>query len=344
MNAVAADHVMESGQEWTVDLFRPEDADGVTRLFRAVYGNGYPIRTFVDPECLIEENAARRTISSVVRTAKGDIIGHNALYRSAPFDLIYEAGAGVVLPEYRGGSVGRRVMEHNVMEVPKQFDVVAIFGEAVCNHIGSQKIADRLGWRTCAVEVDLMPADMYAKEESALGRVAALLAFRVFKPKEQNVYLPARYDEMLRFIYDDFDYGFRLMPSTEELPAQGRTRIETQVFDFAQVARFAVHEVGTDFTAVLEREEAALGEKGVVAQQVWLKPSWPWVGHAVELLRSRGYFIGGAMPRWFDVDGLLMQKILGTPNWGQIQIHTDRARRILEMVKADWADREGAVL
>jgi len=34
------------------------------------------------PEQLIEENAAGRTISSVARTSKGDIVGHNALFEA----------------------------------------------------------------------------------------------------------------------------------------------------------------------------------------------------------------------------------------------------------------------
>ena len=76
---------IEPGQLWEVDLFRPEDAKGVTQLFLSVYGKGYPIRTYIDPKALMEENAAGRIISSVARTPRGDIVGHNALFQSAPF-------------------------------------------------------------------------------------------------------------------------------------------------------------------------------------------------------------------------------------------------------------------
>jgi hypothetical protein len=331
--------VIKSGQNWEVDYFRPEDAAGVARLFRTVYGDDYPVKTFTDTEKLVEENAAKRTISSVARTEKGDIIGHNALFRSAPFDLIYELGAGLVLPEYRGGSAGFGVVEHSCKVVPRKFGIEAIFGEPVCNHVRMQKICERLDYVTCAVEVDLMPAEVYSKEMSASGRVAALLAFSVFKPKEQDVYLPAVYEENLRFIYGALDYGFRLMPSSEEVPDTVKTKIEPSIFDFAQVARYAVHEAGVDLAEAMAREEKAAEQRGVIVHQAWLKLSWPWVGRAVELLRSRGYFFGGALPRWFDVDGLLMQKILGKPNWDEIQIYSDRARSILEMAKADWAGR-----
>lgn len=341
MNTQVTDCRVEPGQAWEVDLFRPEDAYGVARLFRAVYGEAYPNKTFIDPDRLVMENATKQTICSVARTAQGDIVGHTALFRSAPFDLIYESGAGLVLPEYRGEAAMHRLMEHSAIEVPKAIEVEAIFGEPVCNHVATQKIGDRFGWLACALEVDLMPAEVYAREESASGRVAGLLCFKVFRPKEQDLYIPSRYEELLRFVYDAFDYGFKLKSSSEKPPEEGKTRIETRVYEFAQVARRAVREVGPDFASVIEGEEEALKERGVLVYQIWLKLSMPWVEQVVEQLRSRGYFIGGALPRWFDVDGLLMQKVLGLPNWDGIQLYADRAQRILEMVKADWLDIHG---
>ena len=101
---------IEPGQTWEVDLFRPEDAEGVARLFSSPGVQGrLPVKTFVEPELLIAENQALRTISIVARTPKGDIVGHNAIFNSAPFHGLYESGAGVVHPEYRGGAgISRR--------------------------------------------------------------------------------------------------------------------------------------------------------------------------------------------------------------------------------------------
>lgn len=328
--------VIEPGQTWEIDFFRPEDAEGVVRLFHTVYGDGYPVRTFTDMERLIEENASGRTISSVARTAKGDIVGHSALFPSAPFRGLYEVGAGLVEPDYRGKVIAFRLVEHSVTTAAEKFGVETLFGEPVCNHVVMQKICDKLNFVPCAVEVDLMPAAAYTKEKSASGRVATLLTFNVRTPKQQTICLPHVYEEMLRFIYDGIRHECRFVPSSAALPTGQQTRIDVQVFDFAQVGRFTVHEAGQDFAAVFDREEKAAIQKGTVVHQVWLKLSWPWVGHVVGLLRSRGYFIGGALPRWFDVDGLLMQKTFATPDWEGIQIEADRANRILEMVKADW--------
>jgi hypothetical protein len=181
-----------------------------------------------------------------------------------------------------------------------------------------------------------MPAEAYDMEKSASGRVTALLDFRTLKPKPHTVHLPAIYEESMRFIYNGLDDDRNFIPSQDDLPSSIKTEIKTQVFDFAQVARLTVHEAGADFESTVDQQEKTVQKKGVTVLQIWLKLSWPWVGHAIDILRRRGYFLGGILPRWFDVDGMLMQKIIGNPNWEGIQLYFDRAKKILEIIKADW--------
>ncbi len=332
-------YVIEPGRKWKVDFFRPEDAAGVTRLFRMVYGDGYPVKTFTNPDLLMEENASGRVVSSVARTESGDIVAHNALYCIAPYKSVYETGAGLVAPEYRGGMAGFRVIQHSVKVAGEGPGIEVVFGEPVCNHVIMQKIGLALGFRSFALEVDLMPAEAYTQEESASGRVSTLLEFSKITPKHQTIYVPDVYRDTLQFLYDGLERGSLFERSSEDLPAGGGSRIETEAFDFAQVARMSVHEAGGDFSDAFDREEKSATDRGCIVLQAWLKLSWPWVGRVVDILRSRGYFIGGALPRWFDVDGLLMQKILGPPNWEEVKVHSDRAANILDIVRADWAGR-----
>lgn len=328
---------IEPGQDWEVDLFRPEDADGVVRIFHSVYGAGYPVRTYVDPKRLIEENAALRTISSVARTPRGDIVGHNALFNSAVHPGTYETGAGAVHAAYRGGKgIFTRLVDHGLEMAVTFPQVNAVFGEPVCNHIFSQKLTEKAGFVLRALEVNLMPAEAYEKEASAAGRVAAFLTFRTLRPRPQAVYLPAAYREVLSFLYEGLDdqRDFRL--SDTGIPAGTVSDIRPQLFEFAGVARIAVHEPGTDFGPALEQLEKRLQDRAIQVFQIWLNLACPWVGEAVQTLRDRGYFLGGALPRWFDSDGLLMQKILKKPDWEGISLYTDRAARILKLVQEDW--------
>jgi len=330
------------GQEWTVDLFRPEDAEGVALLFLAVYGEGYPIRTYVDPQLLARENAAGRVISSVARTPKGNIVGHNALFHSAPYERIRESGAGLVHAAYRGGQgIFTAMVEHGGKAGAERFGIEGVYGESVCNHVFSQRMCRSLGWRSQAVEVDLMPAAAYTAEGSAPGRVSSLLDFKTLVTKEHTVYLPAVYRRALDVIYAGLDDARRAEPSNGSPPSGSQTELRPRVFDFARVARVAVECAGSDFGDAVASEEGRLVEKGVAVIQMWLRLDCPWVGWTADRLRARGYFLGGLLPRWFDADGLLMQKIMARPGWEDMKIAFDRGREIVRLAREDWEDVKG---
>ena len=337
MNSTPKTDDIEPGQSYVFDLFRPEDAEGVVRLFKTVYGEGYPIRTFIDPKLLITENAAGRTISSVARTPKGDIVGHNAIFCSAPYKKVYESGAGLVHPNYRGGAgIFTGLGLHGEKTAAPQFGVEAIFGEPVCNHVFAQRATAGAGYVTQAVEVDLMPASAYDKEKSALGRVSTLLDFKTLQDKPHGVYLPRVYGEPLNYLYSGLDDKRQIHLSAAEQPPEGFTDLDVQIFDFARVARITVNQAGKDLGQVLGSEEKKILGRDVIVVQVWLNLAWPWINTIVLDLQTRGYFLGGLLPRWFDTDGMLMQKIIGRPNWEGIQLYFDRAKKLLEWVRTDW--------
>ena len=335
-DATGADDI-EPGQDWEIFLFRPEDAEGVLRLFRSVYGAGYPVKTYVESQRLIEENATLRVMSSVARTPRGDVVGHNALYNSAAHPGTYESGAGAVHANYRGGKgIFTRLVEHNMSVAATVPSVNTVFCEPVCNHIFSQKLTEKAGFVLRALEVDLMPAAAYEKEASASGRVAAFLTFHTLRPRPHVVYVPDRYRDALSFLYEGFDDVRDFRPSMTGASGATSSDIRTQIFDYAGVTRIAIHAVGEDFQSRLKQLEKELQEKGILVIQVWLNLTCPEVGEAVEILRNLGFFLGGVLPRWFDSDGMLMQKILKRPDWEGISLHGDRSAQILKLVRADW--------
>ncbi|MBA4392159.1 MAG: hypothetical protein C0407_01270 [Desulfobacca sp.] len=337
MSSLPKDYVVEPGQSYTFELFRPEDAEGVVHLFKTVYGEGYPISTFIDPKRLIEENAAGRSISCVARTPKGDIVGHNALFCFAPYSKTYEGGAGLVHPSYRGGAgifTGLGLFCEKV--AAPQFGVEAIFGEPVCNHVFAQRAMVTAGYITHTLEVDLMPAAAYDTEKSALGRVSTLLGFKTLHPNPHGVFVPQVYQEPFDYLYSALDDKRQIRISASEQPPGIHSDLTTHVFDFAQVARIVVNQVGRDFMSLLEQEEKRLSDRKVVVYQIWLNLAWPWINDVVLMLQARNYFLGGLLPRWYDTDGMLMQKVTERPNWEGINLYFDRAKKILEWVRADW--------
>jgi hypothetical protein len=329
---------IEPGQEWTVELFTPKDARGVTDLFSGIYGAGYPVKTYVDPDLLIEENLAGRVISSVAKTAKGDIVGHNALFNSSPCKKIFESGAGLVHADYRGGhGIFTQLVAHGLAVGRERSDIELIYFEPVCNHPFSQKLCHGQAAVTRAIEINLMPAATYAKEAGAQGRVTTLLDFITLKPSPCTVHIPKAYESIFPIFYEDMDDERQFVLSAQPLSSQ-RTILDTQVFDFAQVSRVAVKALGRDFHAVMQAEEDQLLQQGVRVIQVWLSSGDPSVGEAVDKLRSSGYFFGGVLPRWFDSDGILMEKVLDTPVWEAINLYFERSQTLMVLIRKDWEE------
>jgi hypothetical protein len=181
-----------------------------------------------------------------------------------------------------------------------------------------------------------MPAEAYTQEKSATGRVATLNASRCCKPKPHRIYLPLVYELELRKIYSRLDDSREMALSSEQIPGGTATVAGLTVFDFAGVARIAVTDIGGDFPERLSALEGEAAAKNTVVFQVWLNLTDPSVGGAVDILREQGYFFGGPMPRWFDGDGLLMQKLLCPPDFEGIVLFSDFAKELLEFVREDW--------
>ncbi len=328
--------LIEPNQPFVIDDFRPEDAPGVAKLFRAVYGNGYPVKLVYDPDQLINAFHALENIPVVARTSKGDLVAYEAIYRSCPNPQVYEAGQGLVLPSYRKNNIINNINQYVCKVMAPRTGIDSVFGEAVCNNIYMQKSWHVFAKITTALEVDLMPAGAYTKEGTASGRVACLLMFRNYCSRPQTVYVPSAYKDALEYIYAHIE-DKRTLSLSGEKPEKGlSTEISRQVFDSAKVARLTVNEAGDNFPSIFDGYEKEMRDQEIVVIQVWLKLSRPWVESAVENLRGRGYFLGGLLPGWFGTDGLLMQKIIGKPNWEGIQIYSEKGKEILKIVKDDW--------
>ncbi len=318
-----------------IDFFRNEDAPGVARLFRQVYGEGYPIDIYYRPERLIEENVAGRVLSSVARTPTGEVVGHDALVLLDPATRRYENAAGAVSPDYRGQGVFFRLMKHNVFDYAKRFDLEEILGEPVCNHLQLQKMCLQMDYRETGLEVDLMPAAAYTKEQSAQGRVSVLLGYFLHKPVPQTVFLPPVYHDELDYLYSGIGVERTFAGTNEDLLAEGDSQGKMEVFSLAQVARMAINRIGSDFDAFVSQLGKEAWERGMEVFQVWLPLTSPLATVATDILRLHGYFIGGLQPGWFGGDGLLMQKVIRETDWGGIALYSERAKRIAEMVRSD---------
>ena len=325
--------------------FQTEDAPAIANLFLAVYGEAYPAKIYYEPSQLIQANLEERTISFIAQTQSGEIVGHLALYLSAPSTKVYEMGAGLILPAYRMQNLFTPLLQYTIDYITKTSkEIIAIFGEAVCNHVKTQKSIKGIAMKESALGLDAMPIEAYSQEQSATGRVSTLITFLVLHPKPHKVYIPITYQTEAYFIYEGLGEKRQFIYSDASMQPNGENinDVKVQVYPFAQLARLAVTQAAADFDEHLlaceaeARRQCAAEQQTVQVFQCWLSLIQPHSEWLVARLREHGYFFGGILPYWFEHDALLMQKINYPPQWEQIELLSQRGKELCAFVHNDW--------
>jgi GNAT superfamily N-acetyltransferase len=329
-------HVIEPSQSYVIDRFRPEDAYGVARCFYAVYEDAYSLDTVYSPETLIQANADGRLYSIVARSSRGDVLGHCALYPAPQCACLYEEGMLVVVPEYRNEAIAKQLVRYGLEVLAPQVPAQEVFGKAVCNHTISQKIGADCGFLETALELDYIPEAAYKKEHSAIGPVSALWMFRCYHDRSHEVFFPETYEEILGFIYSGLFSRRSFTKTAVAASLPPASRVQLRFFGLQKVARFHVELIGSDFDITIERLEQTARGQGSAIMQVYLPMNCAPAAAAIESLRHRGYFLGGVLPRWFDGDGLMMQKLYSEPHFDTIRLYSQRAEKLLDFIRRDW--------
>lgn len=331
------------GQKVTAGAFRPEDAPGVGRLFVQVYGEDYPVDDPYVPELLIEANKSGRIYTVVARAADGTVVGQGGVYQSSPPNRrMYEYGQILVDKAYRNTFAAFRIHKYASENMfGKLPNVDAMFGEAVCHHLVTQKMSRGVDFFECGLEVGLMPEEAYAGE-GVSGRVSCLLHVRVDHDRQADLFVPECWDEQVRRLLPFWPLkrnvkqgGSGHVPAADEA-----TDMAVQQFGFAGVTRCNVAEVGAQFAERVAQEIRESEELGHSLIQFYLPCGSPSCGYAAEVLRQAGCFFGGFSPLWFGSagqgpDAVLVQRLLRPVGLAPIKTQSDAGAMVVRMVLED---------
>ena len=315
------------------------NAHYVGNVFRSVYGEDFPVKDVYQPAVLQREIGAGRLASALAFSREGRAVGYVSSFKSAPNFRLWEAGNLVVDPEFSGTEVASQLTEYYFTSSGHIMpDGDGLFCEAVCCHYFTQISTSKTGMVACALELDQLDGDSFKESKSnraELARVSCVLNFKEFTNPIGLQYLPARYEEMLRTLAAPLRPRTFLTAGTSAPDAE-RTVREDQYFEFARTWKIAVREMGADGGAVIDEILAEALKRRVISLQITLNTACPQIGVAVELLRSRGFFFGGLMPRWFGADGVLMQKLFDDePEYEKMKLYTPTARKLLDFIRTD---------
>jgi len=331
------------GRKVTARPFRPEDAPGVGRLFFQVYGEEYPVDDPYVPELLVEANRVGRIRTVVAETDDGDIVGQTAVFRSsAPNPAMFEYGQMLVDRNYRDGFAAFRMHQFALRNMFGRMEGVdALFGEAVCHHLSTQKLSAGTRFLPCALEIGLMPEKAYSGENLD-GRASCLMQARVDSSGAGDLCVPASWRDEVEALRSAWTLDRRVSLVGPDVDAPEGTTTDASVvaFDFAGVTRVNAGRIGMDFAARLSESIRTARERGHVLLQVFLSLGDPWVGGAARRLRDEGFFFGGFLPSWFGAagagpDALLLQRLLAPVDIADILVLNGQATMVRDLVTAD---------
>lgn len=332
---------MSDGQ-YGITPVSASNAAHVATVFRSVYGDSFPVSYVYHPELIMEEIDAGRLAASLALDGTGAPIGYVSAFRCAPNPLLWEGGNLVVVPGSDDGELAWTLLQHYLqpgMLPGPPGD--GIFGEAVCHHYFTQLGCSKAGFFDCAIALDQLNAASFTEHRPDTERVACLLQFLEYAPLNGPVYLPGRYSAIIRRLCAPLQpRSFQV--SSQPLPASGETVREEAYFASAGTWRISISSIGGPWSSQLVELRAEARTRGVTSLQVVLSTAMPYVGAAVEQMRSHGFFLGGIFPRWFGADGILMQLVLGRePEYDGIKLYTATARELLAFIRQDRESLRG---
>ncbi len=333
---------------YTIAGFTAADAPDIPRAFRAVYGEDYLSPLVYDPAAFVELIASGEQISLVARDPGGEIAGHIALAFSSPNRSVVELCQGIVTPEHRKSGIFVRMIDHALDFARTTLGAQAILGISLTNHIVSQKVVCKLGFRDVGMEIDYVPQRMLV-QEGAEGPAATLLQYLdLGRSVHAPCHLPPSYALWFaRLLNDASISGHRQITLATGLD-QRPSICESKDMPRFDMARLVVRRAGNDFWTLVGDHEAQAEAEGRRSFQVFIGLGTPEGAAAVELLRGWGYACSGLMPGYLEGGQhvAIMYRSFAEPYFEGIQLHNAGAQRLLDSVMADWqrAERLGAEL
>lgn len=314
--------------------FRPADADALIATFSKVYGPDYPVSVVYDPNHWISKNQTEELFTYVAESSDGRLAGLVSFYRVAPFPGLYEFGQLAIDPEFRRGGLGQGLCAEALQRFSVQPVASGTFGEMGCHWTASQSIIHHLEFVDTALEIGLLPAQTYSKEHQVSGRISALVSYRDLRDRPHCLHVPDRWRELLKFCYQGLEVERDWAECGEEL--HGSSRQRSEYMPGPAVARLDFWECGADFESLLSQLEVDFLGRGAEVLQLALNLEDPRSLAAGEAAAARGYCCCGLLPRWFDGDGLLLQRNREKPSFGSERIDGDKGKELAQRIASQW--------
>lgn len=324
----------QTDSPYTIATVTADTAAKAANVFRAIYGEAFPMRYVYHADQLMAEIDGGRLCAALAFDQGREAIGYASVYRNAPNPLLWEGGNLVLIPGRGDDQLGWSLMEY--FKQPGKLPgppAVGYYSESVCHHYFTQVGCAKLGFHDCGIELDQLDGASFTEHRPSTDRVACVLQFYEQADQTEPVYLPGRYADLIRRLAQPLRTR-QFHASSLPLPEGGATASTSSYYESARTWKLSVSEIGADWESWLDKLLAEAHQRRVVSLQVILSTAVRSIGAAVEAMREQGFFFGGLFPRWFGPDGIMLQQILGKePDYEGIKLYSQTARGLLGFIR-----------
>ena len=324
--------------KFIIRRIKPEEAIEISKCVYKTYGYSYFSEHVYYPERILELNKSGHLITAVGVTEDGEFAGSCALSKDEVDDKIAEIGQAVVKPVFRGNKCLERLTEY-LINVAKSEEMLGIFGQAVTNHIYSQKAIHRLGTKDCAIRLGYLPSTMvFKKITEELGqRETVVLSFLPLQ-KEHNInaYLPLHHKEMIKKIYSNIGFNPTFVDIEKEkgFIQHDSSVIETTILNIAGNAKIKVKQYGKDIMPRIKEQLKDICLKHIDAIYLHLNLEDPLTQILTQDFEKMGFFFCGIFPGESSGDSLILQYLNNISiDFDKIQLHSVFAMELLKYIK-----------
>ena len=283
----------------SVSIATPEDAYEITKLAYFTYRYSYTKTLFYYPEILKESIETSSTISFIVKTEKGVIVGHSAYIRSPYCHEIIEAGGMMTLPAFRKTSGILRLVkkQHNY---PYEDDMGAKIVESnlITTHTGSQRITRSFKFKPMALKLSVHDCANFM-DISENRRQRETLLYSIWAPhglEPTTIFIPETHSDIINKLVTNAELPIDIKTETSEhLAEKGSFNIEKKQNE--GLATLMVEVIGSEWKVNLKKFTRDLNVDGFKTLHLKVPISAPLPKNVDRDLKSLGFFFSGIIPR-----------------------------------------------
>src|SRR5581483_3959174 len=248
--------------------------------------------------------------------------------------VVAEEGEAMVLPEHRHEHL-MEGMRGLLGQEAHRLGLIGLFGQAVTNHVFTQRVHDRFGLRPCALSLGELPRTFHNMAEPLPQRMSLLIGFKYLRmPTQVVVHLPDHHRAMGSRIYDQFQVPVELQKPSA---AEGLGQVVVDAVPEQQAATIRVLRVGADTAADISQARRKLSEKSnteaIFLELPLAQSGTPQLCQAVE---RDGFFFSGIGPSFAaDGDVLRLQWLGVTLDLALLQIENPLSKELLAYVASE---------